>query len=381
MKTTKLFLTVFVMLCLCNTGHGQLGNLKNLGKNVSGNAREKAEQKKEDAKEQVEQKKDNAVSQASSPEANNTGNPAVNSITNPTEPGGIIFSSSPINPEQPVDLKTAFQAGDKIYAVAYLPKTVRELYENSSPTAKLQVEVFVYEIKPPLYSYQQPSEQQLDFTNMWVTGSIKDQKYLVVDLAPDPATTTLYKNKDLEFKEFGKKYDGPAKLAEALGKLASGKHNLKVLVKCYYADVAKGDLTISGENFSVYTDMAQQLNTVAASAAAAGAVFPKAVVTDAAREAKMVAAFKNSNDWKTGFIDGTEVLKTAITYDWEIRRHEISGAILHRYCIAAIAFKTKAGGCAYRKVTFQEDYVGGKFQPLRYDGAGDKVMMDCANLK
>lgn len=95
----------------------------------------------------------------------------------------------------------------------------------------------------------------------------------------------------------------------------------------------------------------------------------------------MVAALKNSNDWKTGFIDGTEVLKVAITYDWEIRRHEISGAILHRYCIAYMAVKTKSGGCAYYRVTFQEDYVGGKFQPLRYDGVGDKVMMDCAKLK
>jgi hypothetical protein len=54
---------------------------------------------------------------------------------------------------------------------------------------------------------------------------------------------------------------------------------------------------------------------------------------------------------------------------------------LHRYIRAAVAVKTKSGECGYYPiVSFQEEYVSGKFQPLHYDGIGDFVMMDCANL-
>ena len=145
--------------------------------------------------------------------------------------------------------------------------------------------------------------------------------------------------------------------------------------------MATGELTLTGDDFSPYTTLAEKLNNAAASAGAAGAEFPKAVVSDPARITRMTTALKNSNDWKNGRFDATEILKTAITYDWEIRRHEISGAILHRYCIAAMAVKTKSGECAYYKVTFQEDYAGGNFQPLRYDGAGDKVVLKCAKVR
>ena len=216
---------------------------------------------------------------------------------------------------------------------------------------------------------------------MWISGTVKDNKYLVVDITPDPAKTSAYGGKEIIYKKFGNKYEGPVNFAETLGKLAPGEHKLKVVVNCYYAPVASGEFTLTGDNFSFYTTLAEQLNNTAASAGAASAEFPKAVATDPARVTRMIAALKNSNDWKNGRFDATEILKTVITYDWEIRRHEISGAILHRYCIAAVAVKTKSGECAYYKVTFQEDYAGGKFQPLRYDGAGDKVVLKCEKLK
>lgn len=294
--------------------------------------------------------------------------------------GEILFSSAPIDPLNPSGIKKEFNAGENLYAVAYLPDAVKKLYQNQSGEATLQVEIFLYEIVPPLYSYQDPMENQLTFAEMWIKGSVKENKYLVIDLVPDPAKTTAYGGTEIIYKSFGKKFEGPVAFAEALGNLPSGNHKLKVVVNCYYAPLATGEISLNGSDFSVYATQSQLLNDAAANAASADAEFPKAIVSDPAREAKMVAALKNSNDWKSGFIDGTDVIKTAITYDWEIRRHEISGAILHRYCIAAIAFKTKSGGCAYRKVTFQEDYTGGKFQPLHYDGAGDKVNLPCEKL-
>ena len=295
--------------------------------------------------------------------------------------GEIIFSKTVINPLQPENLVTDFQAGDAIYAVAYLSKTVQELY-NAQPTNKLDVEVFIYEIKPPLYDYQQPSEEQLTFVNMRVSDGILKEKHLVIEIAPDIDKSLAYSTPGLTFKEFGKKFDGPVNYTENLAKLTAGKHTLKFVVRCNYSDAATGILFISGDDFSIYNKRSEELNFAAQNAGAKNAFLPAAKKTDAALESRMITAFKNSNDWKSGFIDATEVLRISIIdADWFIRRNEYTGAILHRYIRAALAVKTKNGNCAYYPVTFQEDYVSGKFQPLKYDGVGDKVMMDCGNVK
>lgn len=295
--------------------------------------------------------------------------------------GEIIFSKTVINPLQPGATINEFQSGDAIYAVGYLPQSIQELY-NAQPSAKLDVEVFIYEIKPPLYDYQQPSEEQLTFVNMRVSGDLLKSKQLVIEIAPEPSQSAAYNTIGITFKEFGKKFDGPVNYCETLSKLQPGKHRLKIVVRCNYADAASGIITITGDDFSTYKKLSEELNTLAQNAGAENAVMPLARKTDAALESRMITAFKGSNDWKTGFIDATDVLRISIyDPDWFIRRNELTGAILHRYIRAAIAVKTKNGNCAYYPVTFQEDYVGGKFQPLKYDGVGDKVMIDCMNVK
>lgn len=297
-------------------------------------------------------------------------------------PGDVVFSSSPINPLNPVSLQTEFSAGDYLYAVAYLPQPVKEIYDNSLPNAKLEVEVFIYEIKPPLYSYQQPMEEQLTFASMWVTGSVLDNKFLIIDLIPDPARTTAYGNAEISYKEFGKKFDGPVNFTENLAKLADGEHNLKVLVKCYYNDAASGLLKISGNEFSKYQHLSEELNMTAQSAGSKNTFLPIPLKSDPSLEVKMKAAILKSNDWAIGRWDAAEIIQMSIIdADWYIRRHEITGAILHRYIRAAVAVKTRDSKCAYYLATFQEDYIGGTYQPLHYDGMGDKIMMDCANLR
>ncbi len=296
-------------------------------------------------------------------------------------PGEIIFSKTSFDPLQPGTSVNDFEAGDAIYAVAYLPQTIQDLY-NAQSTSKLDVEVFVYEIKPPMYDYQQPSEEQLTFANMRVSGEIIKNKFLVLEIAPDPSQAKAYSTPGITFKEFGKKFDGPVNYTESLSKLQAGKHNLKIVVKCNYNDEASGNLVLSGDDFSIYKKRSEELNSIAQNAGAKDARMPTAKKTDAALESRMVTAFKNSNDWKSGFIDASEVLRISIIdTDWFIRRNELTGAILHRYIRAAIAVKTKNSSCAFYQVTFQEDYVSGKFQPLKYDGVGDKVIMDCVNVK
>ena len=61
--------------------------------------------------------------------------------------GEMVFSDTPIAPDAPASLKTEFTVGEHIYAVAYLTDAVKNLYQNQSPNATLQVEVFIYEKK------------------------------------------------------------------------------------------------------------------------------------------------------------------------------------------------------------------------------------------
>ncbi len=297
-------------------------------------------------------------------------------------PGEIVFSSSPVDPLNPANLKQSFTTGEHIYAVAYLPQTVGDYYSHVAPEKKVNLELFLYSVKPPLYSYQtQDREEQLTYANIILSGTLKNNKYLVVDLVPDPATTKVYASPEFTYKVFGKKWDGPASFAEVLASLEDSENVIKVVLKLYYNDAATGKFTLSGGNYGVYAGMAKQLNDGAADAGARSAVFPKAEKSDQALESRMITALKNSNDWKNGRLDATEVLRIAIyDKDWYIRRHEISGAILHRYIRAAVAVKGKTGQCGYYIVTYQEDYAGGKFQPLKYDGAGDRHAISCENI-
>lgn len=297
--------------------------------------------------------------------------------------GQIIFSKSPIDPAQPMAITDQVKAGDHIYAVAYLPKTISEFYENSGERGKVNLEIFIYTLKPPLYEYQQDDrEEQLIYSNMWVSGSIKENKYLVIDLVPDSKTTLAYKTPEIMYKEFGKKFDGPAKFAEAISQLEAGDNKLKIVLNVNYDIAAEGKLTVSGDGFDAYKQLAQELNGVAANAGADSEQMPKAMMHDATTEAQMLAALKKSNDWNSGWFKATEVVKLVISDpEWYVRRHEISGAILHRYIRAAVAMKLEDGTCGYRFITYQEDYVGGKFQPLRYDGASDRHAINCNNIK
>ncbi len=383
MKTIRLLIVTVSLVMWASAGSAQLGNLKSLGKKVLEKSSPAVEKVQSSAGQSgsatsVEQAAGAVLSGGETPAAGE----GTGSLIISTDPGNVVFSSSPIDPASPSGLKTDFKAGEPIYAVAFLPKALNQLYMYAGSNDKLQVGIFFWSIKPALYSYQtEPRREQLAFCSVMVSGDLREKNILVLDMVPDPATTKVYDTPGLHYKKFGSKYEGPVELAKGLAKLEPGDNTLYVEIRADDAKVASGTIIISGGDFSVYTKMSEQLNEVAMNAGAANAEFPAAVTSDPPREARMVTALKNSNDWKTGWLDGVEVLKTAITFDWEIRRNAISGAILHRYCIAAMAIKNKAGGCFYRKVTFQEDYVGGKFQPLRYDGVGDKVMIDCAKIK
>lgn len=294
--------------------------------------------------------------------------------------GEIVFSKSVIDPTNPAGLVDQFEAGDHIHAVAYFNKSILGLEGKESAT-KVIVEVFLYELKAPLYDYQDPSEVQLEFGSLTLTGAALKNNFLVVDIVPEPGTMTAYGNPDFKYKKFGDKFDGPVKYAERLSKLEPGEHEIIVKVRCNYDFPAEGRFILSGDDYTAFQAKAKDLNAAAAGLKTKDTVMPKAVKTDKTLEDQMVAAFIGSQTYQDR-IKGEVLRIVIIDPDWMIRRHPVSGIILHRYIRAGIAVKNDDGTCTlWQLVTFQEDYVSGKYQPLRFDGVGDPLKIPCGNVQ
>jgi hypothetical protein len=293
--------------------------------------------------------------------------------------GEIVFSKKMINPESPSGLTNEFQPGDNIYSTAFFDKSILDLC-SSGNAKKVDLEVFLYELKPPLYDYQQPSEVQMETSTLKISGEALQRKFLPVDIVPSADEMTAYGNDDLTYKKFGSKFDGPVKFAEAMNKLEAGQRKIIVKLRCNYNFVAEGKFTIKGDDYSAYKKMANELNESADNAKTKSAIMPKSALSDKKLEADMIKAFKNSQTYKDR-IKGDILRIAIIDPDWTIRRHEVSGRILHRYIRAAIAVKNSDGTCTvWQLVTFQQDYVSNKFQKTRFDGIGDPYKIPCENV-
>ncbi|MBD3225670.1 MAG: hypothetical protein GF313_13155 [Caldithrix sp.] len=193
--------------------------------------------------------------------------------------GEIVFSKSLINPSSPNGLITEFQAGDNIYSVAYFDKTIKQL---AGPRAKKStiMEIFIYELKQPLYDYQQPSEKQLETSSLTVSGAALEKNYLSLDIIPEPNNMTAYVTSDLVYKKFGPKYDGPVKFAERFAKLDPVDHEIIVKVKSNYSVVAEGKFIIKGDDFTVYQNISTAINEAASNIKTQKTVMPESVRSD-----------------------------------------------------------------------------------------------------
>ena len=295
------------------------------------------------------------------------------------QPGEIIFSKSMISLSKPAGVTTQFQAGDNIYSAAFFDKAIGGMSSRKG-VKKIEMEIFLYELKAPLYDYQEPSETQLETSALTVSGDFLSKKSLPVDIVPAPGSLTAYGNPDLAYRKYGKSYSGPVKFAEALGKLDGGEHTIIVKVRANYDFVAEGKFTVKGDDFSGYATLSETLNDAVSNLATKAAVMPKAVRSDKTLEADMVKAFKVSQTYKDR-VKGEVLRVSIIDPDWMIRRNTLTGVILHRYIRAAIAVKNSDGTCTvWQNVTFQQDYVGNKFQKTRFDGIGDPFKIPCENL-
>lgn len=106
---------------------------------------------------------------------------------------------------------------------------------------------------------------------------------------------------------------------------------------------------------------------------------PKAVMKDTALEKIFQNAFNAQNqgmNWEYTFLRAV-----VITDDYGLVRHSITGVILTRYRIGAIAFKTKDGKCKQGRFRIDQSYVGNSFSGnWRGDFADFTHEMRCENV-
>ncbi len=297
----------------------------------------------------------------------------------PQKAGEVIFSNKLIDPKSPANLTTQFQSGEHIYAVAYFPKDIIGM-NGKEESKKVDVEIFLYELKPPLYDYQQPQEQQMEFSTLHVSGEAMQNKYLMVDIAPNKESITAYGQKDLTYDKFGKEFYGPVKYAQSIAKFNGGEHTIIVKININYQFVAEGKLVIKGDDFSFYKNLAKELNEVVDILKMKDATMPKSGMTDKKLEAEMITVLKNSQTYKER-IKGDVIRLVIIDPDWTIRRNDYTGIILHRYIRATAAVKNADGTCTvWQLITFQQDYISNKFQKTKFDGVGDPYKIPCENI-
>lgn len=291
-------------------------------------------------------------------------------LAEPGTPGVIMFSKDPIDPLNPQNLTRQFRAGDPIYGIVWFEKSLKDIYNN--PNLRLAEFMIRYEI-----DYFRSTSGSLG-------GDMLENDYIVFEVIPDPIMVTSYSSDFFKYDKYPNPAacEGPIRIAYDFQNLEPGQHNIKFVFNLNYQDMAEGYLSISGTDFTVYNDIMQGLIEGADEQAMAAARMPQAQMSNESTESAMMEAFKNSNDWRTGRIRAAEALRLVIVDpQWYTRHHPVTGAILHRYIRAAIAVKDNDGKCYYYPlVTFQEDYVGGSFQPLKYDGAGDRVAIICENV-
>jgi len=280
--------------------------------------------------------------------------------------GKVLFSKQPIvvGKENPAQFTTQFAASDKIYAVAYLKGTLKEL-AGGDTKANYQ------------YSIDGGSFERIDFRH---NAEDLDKSYYLIEIlpAPEQARHTV---------------DAPA-WAEALAALSPRSHQLKVELTApgYWGQpFASGEI---GLDWSAAN--AEQLRATAAKAAAhakASYVNPTKLPEEFARPsrafqdpllsaANLKAAIER--DWSA------KVIKLVIEpegSDWHIDKNNLgvpTKKVTNGH--AHVLYKTADGACHYVvHVGFRRDYEGGgTYGPVQVGngyGTSSAGEIDCAKVK
>lgn len=277
--------------------------------------------------------------------------------------GKIVFSRSPIDAAKPGNLASVFKAGDHIYALVQVEKTWRDLLGKGNKSAT--------EIQVPLDMLVDGNDVDFQYITIKKAEAI-DGKALVVDIAPDPAKMTAYKDPGFAWGEGkGNRKIGPDTYTFNLSELKPGKHTIRFQVRSYGDIFSAGEFTIEGKDYKFYGELREKILKEAFAVAG----MPKGQMTDKALEAEMRKILENRG-WKN-------IRKLVIVdKDWWLDRVEGGDSpIKARHIAAAVAAKADDGTFYWCTVTFeQQKLVSGAFGPLELSHTGDKKAIKEENI-
>jgi len=262
--------------------------------------------------------------------------------------GDVVFSTKPINPAAPVGLTSSFKAGERIYALMQWEKPLAEVYPG-----KDQVMIRL-EIDGKAVHYQ-----YLTFKNR----DIMKARSLRVDVAPDPALMTAYKDPGIIWGGGHKNLKvGPEAYTFFLGQLSPGKHTVVLRDFDFGRSKSTGSFTVEGGDFAAYAKLHEQMK----GAVAASATFPEAKMKNASLEAEMRKLLENAG-WKG-------IRRFAIVdKDWWINRVSGGDSAVESRHMAAAAEACDGNGCYYKVSTFhQRSLRGGGFGRLELTHQGER---------
>jgi hypothetical protein len=290
--------------------------------------------------------------------------PGAAALANPAAGGTtILFSKSPIDPAKPEALTTTFNAGDSIYALIQVGKSWRDLLGRGDESAS---------------SIDVPVDMLVDGANVdfqYVTIKNKaamDSKYLVLDIAPDPAKMTAYKNDGFAYGEGkGNRKIGPDQYTYNLGRLAPGRHTVKFQVRSFGNIFSAGELTITGNDYKPYASLRESILKEMLNVGG----MPKAQMTNLQLEAQMMKLLLNAG-WKT--------VRRLVIVDKDWWNDLLEGGdspVIGRHIAAAVCGKAEDGSYFWSNVTFQQHkLIDGSFGPLEISHTGIKRPISEENI-
>ena len=261
----------------------------------------------------------------------------------PEHPEMWMFDSKPITATSPTKGKDTFKITDRIYARVFYDRPIKDVFELTPESYGIRV-----------YQKLVTSGSLYDQVEIWVGKKDFDNKWLDIEIFPDPATAKT------KFGEYGRGFHYTWVGADE-GVLTGKKDVYYSMMGGGKKDKDKRSAIISidftGLDDAKLKKEAEAVKVAGNKAFSANFGLPKPGNMHTAALAKQAEAMtkKSNRDIKR--------VRVIFTGDeWDIERNELTGRILGRIASAAVVLQEKSGPCLLDDGLIRQHYVGGKFR-------------------
>ncbi|MBC8044954.1 MAG: hypothetical protein IAF08_16065 [Rhizobacter sp.] len=264
--------------------------------------------------------------------------------------GKILFSKKPIafGKENISAVQSKFAAGDFIFAMVYLPKSIGASGIVKRHQLAIEIAGRKKEIIYVEYVFKDTDAKNIEFDVVSdpkdiLTGDIT-QKMMKLFIALPPAKHSV----TVSLTTPGAK------------KLATGSFEL---------DCTAGTDKLKANSDAVRNGQLASVN------------MPEAKMKEASLEAAMLKAFRAQLVKVYQDKAGTPVRAVITDAGWTLVRNGLTGIVLRRQIWATLGVKTTNGNCNCQSVQFSQEYYSGKFQGgLAVSNFGTGYGISCDNL-